>query len=171
MSASLTGKALATPNSQRLGSLAVLAVATLVACADEESALPGPGTAGSNSGAGRIQCTYAYRARNEPMDGQTGDEPAFQFQERLLSVAANESADQLLGELTLSVRYSADPFEGDSFQLSADGAGLRIFSTLFQFSAGLPQNQFSGGHGFTGLMYFTHPSAGGDYQTFCEAQP
>jgi hypothetical protein len=31
--------------------------------------------------------------------------------------------------------------------------------------------KFASGHGFTGLIYLTHPSDCGDYQLFCESVP
>ena len=105
------------------------------------------------------------------MEGQTGNEPLFQLEERSLSVGPDEDASELLGELTFVVGYSADEFEGDSIVLSAVDGQARVLSILYQLSDGLPQNQFAGGHGFTGLLYFTHPTEGGDYQAFCEAVP
>ena len=45
-----------------------------------------------------------------------------------------------------------------------------LHATLYQLetSSG-PQNQFVGGHGFTGLTYSYHPTSGAEMQFWCEA--
>jgi hypothetical protein len=133
---------------------------------DEEVPAVGPNP--SMDGAdGAIRCTYAYRASNDAADGVA----ATTFEERVLMVGPTESVSETLGQLTLSASYNVAEYDSDSFNLTAAAGGVSVLAVLFQLSDGLPENQFSGGHGFTGLLYFTHPSAGGDYQAFCEAVP
>lgn len=123
---------------------------------------------GAEGAGGSIHCTYAYRATN--IADQAPTPGALELEERALEVGPEEAASETLGQLTLSARYDADEFEGDSFSLAATAGQAQVLSVLFQFGNGLPQNQFAGGHGFTGLYYFTHPTEGGDYQAFCEAR-
>lgn len=120
----------------------------------------------SEAAEGSIHCTYAYRPSNVASEPPAAS--ALELQERALDVGPEEAARETLGQLTLSARYDADPFEGNSFSLTASAGEVQVLSVLFQFGSGLPQNQFVGGHGFTGLLYFTHPTAGGDYQAFCQ---
>jgi hypothetical protein len=123
---------------------------------------------GTPSGAadGSIHCTYAYRATNVANEAPAPFAP--ELEERSLEVGPGQAASETLGQLTLSARYAAAEFEGNSFSLTASAGEAQVLSALFQFGRSLPQNQFAGGHGFTGLLYFTHPAAGGDYQAFCE---
>jgi hypothetical protein len=153
-----------------VGSVLLLSLA-LAACSTSEdpAGTDAPGVEGAADGV--IRCTYAYRESHELMEGQTGDEPAFQFEERVLQVGADERADELLGQLTLSVGYDIAEYDTSSFSLAAAAADTNVFSILYQVGDRLPQNQFVGGHGFTGLLYFRHPTAGGDYQAYCEAVP
>jgi hypothetical protein len=130
--------------------------------AGDRSGTPSEGAGGS------IHCTYAYRLTNVASEGTPPS--ALELEERALDVGPGEAASETLGQLTLSARYGADPFEGNSFSLTVSSAEAQVLSVLFQFGSGLPQNQFAGGHGFTGLLYFTHPTAGGDYQAFCEVR-
>lgn len=118
-----------------------------------------------NGGGGSIRCTYAYR----PTDASS-DAPAAppELEERTLHVGPAEGARETLGRLTLSARFASSESEGNSFSLTASSGEAQVLSALYQFGGGLPQNQFAGGHGFTGLLYFTHPTQGGDYQAFCE---
>lgn len=118
---------------------------------------------------GSVRCSYNYRQSSEVMAGQTGAEPAFQFEERVLAVAAGEDASATLGQLTFSVGYHLAEHDADTVSLRVATDAASVLSILYQLGSGLPQNQFLGGHGFTGLLYFTHPDAGGDYQAYCEA--
>jgi hypothetical protein len=135
----------------------LLVVALLAACAGGEPGLPGT----SGTLAGLVRCTYAYRQSNE----QAG----LQLEERVLRVAADQKASETLGRLTFSVEFRTSEQESDTISLSAADGSTSVLSILYQLPSGLPQNQFSGGHGFTGLLYFKHPIAGGDYQAFCES--
>jgi hypothetical protein len=150
---------------------ALVLVSGLSGCARGSS---GPDAAAEMSGTpsegagGSIHCTYAYRLTNIASEGTPPS--ALELEERALDVGPEEAASETLGQLTLSVRYDASQFEGNSFSLTVSAAEAQVLAVLFQFGSGLPQNQFAGGHGFTGLLYFTHPTAGGDYQAFCEVR-
>lgn len=131
---------------------------------------------GTNSvgdpGAGSVDCTFYYRASNEVMEDQSPDDPAFQFEEHTLTVAADESESMTLEGLTLNLSYSDDAFEGGTVSMRVTAGDIRLFSTLYQLQdRQLPTNQFVGGHGFTGLMYLNHPTDGGDYQLLCKSVP
>lgn len=103
------------------------------------------------------------------MAGQSLDDPALQLEERVLTVAADQEASETLGQLTFGVGFHPSEYDADSVGLRVEDGATSVFSILYQLSSGLPKNQFAGGHGFTGLLYFTHPTAGGDYQAFCES--
>jgi hypothetical protein len=125
---------------------------------------------GSGAPGGSVRCTFAYRQSHEVMAGQTGKEPAFQFEERLLDVAADQDSSETLGQLTFSVGFHTSEQDSDTVSLRVAAGEGTVLSVLYQLGpSGLPQNQFVGGHGFTGLLYFTHPTQGGDYQAFCES--
>ncbi len=48
------------------------------------------------------------------------------------------------------------------------GQTAELHSTLYQLPQDSgPQNQFIGGHGFTGLNYATHPASGAELQYWC----
>jgi hypothetical protein len=152
----------------------VMLVFGLSGCARDDGGADASGDmSGDMSGApsegtdGSIHCTYAYRPTN--VASEATDPSALELDERAIDVGPEQAASETLGQLTLAVRYDADELEGNSFSLTASAAEAQVLAVLFQFGSGLPQNQFSGGHGFTGLLYFTHPTAGGDYQAFCEA--
>src|SRR5262245_29777991 len=146
-----------------------LALALLVGCAGGGATVTDDPTRtssaelddGSGALTGSVRCTYAYRQSNE--------QPGLQLEERVLDVAVDESASETLGQLTFSVGFHDSEQEVDTINLSAADGASSVLSILYQLAAGLPQNQFVGGHGFTGLLYFTHPTAGGDYQAFCES--
>lgn len=154
-----------------------LALAFFVACAGSEATITDDparmSSAGldSPSGAldGSVRCTYFYRQSNELMVGQALEDPALQFEERVLNVAAGQDASQTLGRLTFSVGLRDSEQDVDTVSVSAAEGANSLFSILYQLPSGLPQNQFAGGHGFTGLLYFKHPTAGGDYQAYCES--
>lgn len=141
------------------GSIFVLSLA-LVACSTSEDPAGTDVPGGEGAADGTIRCTYAYRASNE--------EPGLQLEERVLQVAAEERVDELLGQLTLTVGYDIAESDSNTFNLTVTAGDTNVFAILYQLGQRLPQNQFVGGHGFTGLLYFRHPTAGGDYQAFCE---
>lgn len=76
-------------------------------------------------------------------------------------------------EMTFQAQYTVDQGEGRSLSiLVADaGTGEEIVRHLYQIdSAKGLSNQFVGGHGFTGLAYFYHPTSTAELQYFCQAR-
>lgn len=87
-----------------------------------------------------------------------------------MEVKANERKTASLGKLRLTVSYTNTEWDGASASVGVAADELRLMSSLFQFEPGKPpSNQFQGGHGFTGLVYLTHPTEGGDYQLVCKS--
>ena len=107
-----------------------------------------------------IECSFYYR--------QSSSEN--KLEEVVLQVSANETERATLGHLRLDLRYSDDKFEGASAGVRVLAGDQQIFGSLYQLAQGKrPQNQFQGDHGFTGLIYLTHPREGGDYQLICKS--
>jgi hypothetical protein len=77
-------------------------------------------------------------------------------------------------DMVFDVRLSDDPGEGPSLIISvaAKDSDAQILRQLYQIDRvkGL-QDQFVGGHGFTGLAYAYHPTSGAELQFFCSAEP
>ncbi len=68
------------------------------------------------------------------------------------------------------VQYSEDGYESPSLNayVYATSSKGPIEHSLFQFEASEdPINQFTGGHGFTGLRYVNDPRSGAELQYFC----
>ena len=126
------------------------AVLLLTACGGDGSALDG-----------EFRCSFFFR--------ESSEQPS--FEEQVLAIPPNQDVVATLGKLDLKARFSSDQFEGNAFSLSVAAGETSVWSALYQFGDTLPENQFAGGHGFTGLIYLTHPSEGGDYQLFCESVP
>ena len=141
-----------------------------------------PAGASSNAGSGgeapgqtavppaRVECTFFFRQSNELLEGDDPADPKFEFEERLVSVAKNEDASETLGKLTLDVRYDDSEHEGSSVGVGVSSADHPLFRALYQLGERGLVNQFSGDQGFTGLIYLTHPTDGGDYQLICKAR-
>ena len=107
-----------------------------------------------------IECSFYYR--QSPTESN--------LEEVVLQVAANETDTATLGQLRLDLRYSDDKFEGPSAGVSVLAGDEQTFGSLYQLKKSkLPNNQFQGDHGFTGLIYLTHPTQGGDYQLICRS--
>jgi hypothetical protein len=72
--------------------------------------------------------------------------------------------------LTFEARFQDDQYEGRALSISitTPDNGDVLTSQLYQFdSKNPPQNQFIGGHGFTGLVYVYHPDSSAEMQYFC----
>jgi uncharacterized protein YjbI with pentapeptide repeats len=75
-----------------------------------------------------------------------------------------------VGRLQLTAQYSGGGREEPAFGLQVRAGEVQLFRALYQLYGGRPpRNQFAGQHGFTGLLYFTHPSEGGNYQVICRS--
>lgn len=77
------------------------------------------------------------------------------------------------GDLRLQARYWTGAADGErALQLLVTPAGAAepLLTHLYQLPQDSgPQNQFAGGHGFTGLIYVYHPTSGAELQFWCEA--
>lgn len=106
--------------------------------------------------ADHILCEFYYRASNEVTSDT--EEAVLEFQEEMLEVGPDEDKNVDLGNMTLSVFYDDDQFEGSTVQVRVDAGETRLFSTLYQLRDGkLPTNQFVGDHGFTGVDVLDRP--------------
>lgn len=114
---------------------------------------------------GLARCVLYFRDDTKPENGGAAEDRSFASQEMLIHPGERKSVS--LEFLELHASYSFSPIDSGAFHLRAKTNEATLFSTLFQFSAseGLI-NQF-GWHGFTGLMYLTHPTNGGNYQAWC----
>lgn len=138
--------------------LGILIVAlTLTACG---------GTAATETAkAETITCTAAYRSSVEVGIEQ---EETFTF---------TNSDDELwatFGELMFHAAYDAGGADNErNLRVWVTDAGETAVyhSTLYQFPPGSgPQNQFVGGHGFTGLSYSTVLDSTAELQYWCTAE-
>ena len=112
-----------------------------------------------------IRCTAAYRANVE------------QGIEREETVTFTDSdAEQAVAfaDMVFHAVYSTG--EADNERVLrlwvTDKADTAVYhSTLYQLPINSgPQNQFVGGHGFTGLNYSYQPDSGAELQFWCEAK-
>lgn len=113
---------------------------------------------------GSISCTFYYRP------AATEEYP--EHEESVIEVRANEEESTSLGELELELSYADSSVEGAYARVAVTADDKEVMASLYQFEPGeRPINQFLGDHGFTGLIYLTHPTGGGDYQLVCKAAP
>ncbi len=115
--------------------------------------------------ASKIVCSAAYRASTSmPIER----EESITFED----AAAQQTMS--FGELDLHANYWTGKGDGErSVQLwvSEAGGGDPLISQLYQLPLDSgPQNQFVGGHGFTGLNYVYHPTSGAELQFWCQAE-
>lgn len=111
-----------------------------------------------------VSCTAAYRsAPTQPLE-----------QEETLTFSAT-SAEQtaVFADLIFHAAYNSGTADNErNFRVwVTDGTDTFIYhSTLYQLplESG-PQNQFVGGHGFTGLNYSYTPDSPAELQFWCEA--
>ena len=111
----------------------------------------------------QISCTAAYRSsvqvgieREETLTFTDADaEQSVAFADLIFHAAYHTGAADNERNLRVWVTDSNDDL---------------LHATLYQLetSSG-PQNQFVGGHGFTGLTYSYHPTSGAEMQFWCEA--
>jgi hypothetical protein len=128
----------------------------LAACSGAEASAPKAET---------ISCTAAYRASVEQgvereetiLFGDTDSEQSIPFTDMVFHAAY--SAGESDNERNLRVWVT-------------DVGDTAVFhTTLYQLPINSgPQNQFVGGHGFTGLNYSYQPDSGAELQFWCEAK-
>jgi hypothetical protein len=131
----------------------VFALIGLAACSDEEGRAEG------------IICSTAYRvSQTEPLTEV--DHLRFEDEDSTQSMP--------YVYLELHAQYSTGAQDGErALRLWVTPTGEQgvIVSQLFQLSVDSgPDNQFVGGHGFTGLSYAYDPVSGAELQYWCEAK-
>lgn len=121
-------------------------------------------TTGAAPRAQVIHCSMAYRGSSSvPIE----DEESVTFND------SSSTYQAIFKELTLHAAYSSGRDNQERalrLWVTENSAGRELFRQLYQLpqDAG-PQNQFIGGHGFTGLNYAYHPTSGAELQFWCTA--
>lgn len=135
--------------------LACLAVS--FGCAAQEEAAP-------KSSKVQVICHLAYRAN-----------PAGKFQEKKIAIeiplqsgpvpeiARTKTKIHKFNDMHVRISYDVNSL---SVSVTDSKTGKQIYSQLYQLQPGL-KNQFSGGHGFTGLAYINHPTSKTQLQMWC----
>ena len=125
----------------------------LVACGgDGETAVPL---------ANSIVCTAAYRSSVEV---------GIEGEETLTFTDVDDEQSVVFTEMTFHAAYDAGGADNErNLRVWVTGASDSVLhSTLFQLETDSgPQNQFVGGHGFTGLNYSYTPGSNAELQYFC----
>lgn len=142
----------------------IFLIVLLAACGGTETALPKAET---------ISCTAAYRASVEQsiereesiLFGKTDLEQSVVFTDMVFHAAYH--AGEVDNERNIRV-WVTDV--GEEPALSE--AEVAVYhATLYQLPLNSgPQNQFVGGHGFTGLTYSYQPDSGAELQFWCEVE-
>lgn len=84
------------------------------------------------------------------------------------SDCSEEPWSQEYGPWTATVSLVGSDYELPSVTVAVQPTGLDGgMSVLYQLD-GTPQNEFAGGHGFTGLHYVRHPDLDETFQFFCQ---
>jgi len=141
--------------------LAVMALAFLGGCAARAEGEPPPANPAFSPA---ITCHTAYRAG---VGVPIGGEDVF--------VLAQPGAQNraVYKDLELLALYSSGEGEGGralALRVTPVGSDQPLTAQLYQFAPGVaPQNEFLGGHGFTGLGYAYHPASGAELQYWCTA--
>jgi hypothetical protein len=141
--------------SRPLNFLAPFALLILASCSALDSAVPQSAT---------ITCHTAYRSSvSVPIE-----------REQTLTFGVGDDADSVaFTDLTFLAQYSSGEMNRERalrLWVTATGETAEITSQLYQLPLDSgPQNQFIGGHGFTGLNYVYHPRTGAELQFWCTA--
>jgi hypothetical protein len=132
------------------------------------SAMSGCATAGAGSSDSdriappdQLACSTYYN----PVSGAENDQEAV-----ALPVDLGASATAAHPEITLTVSYPSDAYEGTSVSIAAsDAEGRDLMRILYQLDPTTDafRTDFTGGHGFTGLHYVYN--AGAELQFWCGA--
>jgi hypothetical protein len=73
--------------------------------------------------------------------------------------------------LTFEAAYTDDEFDGRSVSIRITEGDRAVMSHLLQMARDrAPENQFVGGHGFSGLLY-AYSAEGAEMQYWCQARP
>lgn len=113
----------------------------------------------------QIICTAAYRSSVEV---------GIEREETLTFTDGDAEQSAAFADMVFHAAYSAGEADNErNLRVWVTGAGEDTavsHSTLYQLPLDSgPQNQFVGGHGFTGLNYSYHPTSGAEMQFWCEA--
>ncbi len=87
-----------------------------------------------------------------------------------ITLAGNERQGETFTAMGFEAFYQEDEFEGLALSVVIvdQETGAEISRQLYQFDPeNFPENQFIGGHGFTGLNYVFHPGSSAEMQYFC----
>ena len=133
----------------------LILILLMAACAADPAAVPR---------ANNITCQTAYRSSSSvPIE-----------REESVTFGDNDSAESVrFTDLTFHAQYSSGQMKNERalrLWVTESGEDSELLSQIYQLAqdAG-PQNQFSGGHGFTGLNYAYHPRSGAELQFWCSA--
>jgi len=113
---------------------------------------------------GTLVCEVFYRP--SPGSGMQSPPP-------LIFKGGNDSQSIQFDDLAFEARFQDDEFEGRTLStiVTALETGVEISRVLYQFDPQNPvENQFIGGHGFTGLNYVFHPTTTAEIQYFCRVE-
>jgi hypothetical protein len=76
-------------------------------------------------------------------------------------------------DMTFNARFQDDQYEGRALFLNVTGVhqSEEFSRQMYQFDGqNPPENQFIGGHGFTGLIYVFNPKTSSEMQYFCNIE-
>ncbi|MBK8900585.1 MAG: hypothetical protein IPM53_05335 [Anaerolineaceae bacterium] len=138
-----------------MGKVLILVGLLLAACGGGETAVPAK--------AEQIVCTAAYRSSTEV---------GIEREETLTFTDADDEQSVAFADMTFHATYRTGVADNErSLRVwVTDTADTVFHATLYQLPLDSgPQNQFIGGHGFTGLTYSYHPMSGAELQFWCQA--
>jgi hypothetical protein len=113
-----------------------------------------------------FECTVFYRP-DTTAEGQA------QSQETTVFLAGGDQETVAMEDLVWKAQYGDNAFEGVSLVISVAtlDSGRQVMRQLYQLSPeSQPNNQFAGGHGFTGLNYVYHPVSTAELQYYCQSR-
>ena len=139
--------------------LILLAAVFLSGCTSNDA-----GSGGNSSDSNTIVCEVFYRPTP---GGGLEAAPQITFSE------GNDQKRQEFEDMSFEARFQDDQFEGRALSIAVTNlnTGAEISRQLYQFDPQNPlENQFVGGHGFTGLNYVFHPDLSAEMQYFCSVK-
>ena len=140
----------------RISLTCIILTLLISACATQESA-----SEAAPSNGNTIVCEVFYRSA-----AGTGLEAAAPIQ----FTAGNDQQKRNFESMALKAHFQDDEYEGRALSIAVTNLenGAEITRQLYQFDLQNPvENQFVGGHGFTGLNYVFQPDSTAEMQYFC----
>ena len=120
----------------------------------------GPDPDGTSGDPGAVVCETFYRpGAGQPLAAAPP-----------ITLTGNERKAETFAAMSFEAFYQEDEFEGQALAIVVGDleAGREISRQLYQFDPqNPPENQFIGGHGFTGLNYVFHPGSNAELQYYC----